>query len=227
MEIYLAKEDTLFVFTINKSVYKENVFNLISKMVIIGEFKNISLDGLSETLVNMGINKLNIFVIDYEAPLNTINTSRSDKGSEVVYSEFHPSNFVDTLNLNEYNFFDYNKDTIYILRGGNFLNIKNLFKRISNKNVNVGRGGSQKSHVLSPLDFRLSSYLMAMFNFDYKLISSLNTFNYMDKDRYLSWKDSSIKLSSTTFKPDNIEFKSIKLNSWPLYCKNKDLGKYL
>jgi hypothetical protein len=30
---------------------------------------------------------------------------------------------------------------------------------------------------------------MAMFNFDYKLISSINTFNFMDKDRYLSWKD--------------------------------------
>jgi hypothetical protein len=30
---------------------------------------------------------------------------------------------------------------------------------------------------------------MAMFYFDYKLINSLNTFNYLSKDRYLSWKD--------------------------------------
>jgi hypothetical protein len=46
-----------------------------------------------------------------------------------------------------------------------------------------------KAHALSPLDLRLSSYLMAMFNFDYKLISSLNSFNLMSKDRYLSYMD--------------------------------------
>jgi hypothetical protein len=69
------------------------------------------------------------------------------------------------------------------------LDIKNLFARIQNRNVNVGRGGSQKAHALSPLDFRLSSYLMAMFKFDYKFISSLNSFNVMSKDRYLSYMD--------------------------------------
>lgn len=46
-----------------------------------------------------------------------------------------------------------------------------------------------KAHALSPLDFRLSCYLMAMFNFDYNLISSLNSFNIMSKDRYLSYMD--------------------------------------
>ena len=72
-----------------------------------------------------------------------------------------------------------------ILRNGNFLDIKNLFDAVNNCQVNLGRGGSQKSHLLSPLDFILSAYLMAMFNFDYKLISSLNTFN-LSKERYLS-----------------------------------------
>jgi hypothetical protein len=69
------------------------------------------------------------------------------------------------------------------------MDIKNLFAKIQNRNVNVGRGGSQKAHALSPLDFRLSTYLMAMFKFDYNLISSLNSFNFMSKDRYLSYMD--------------------------------------
>ena len=38
------------------------------------------------------------------------------------------------------------------------IDIKNFFARINNKGVNVGRGGSQKAHPLSSLDFKLSSY---------------------------------------------------------------------
>jgi hypothetical protein len=83
------------------------------------------------------------------------------------------------------------------------IDIKNLFAKINNKDVNVGRGGSQKANALSPLDFRLSYYLMAMFNFDYKLISSLNSFNLMSKDRYLSYMD----------KPRPNKFISINFNN--------------
>ena len=46
--------------------------------------------------------------------------------------------------------------------------------------------------MLSPLDLR-RTYLMAMFNFNYNLINSLNTFDYISKDKYLSYKDNSFK----------------------------------
>ncbi len=82
---------------------------------------------------------------------------------------------------------------MYIIRDGNFLDIKNLFATINNCNVNLGRG-SQKSHMLSPLDLRLSNYIMAMFNFNYKLVSYLNTFNEVPKNIYLSSKDTSAKI---------------------------------
>jgi len=47
--------------------------------------------------------------------------------------------------------------------------------------------------MLSHLDFRLSCYLMAIFNFDYYLISKLNTFNNISKNRYLSYTDKPTK----------------------------------
>ena len=56
---------------------------------------------------------------------------------------------------------------------------------VNDFDVNIGRGSSQKAHVVSPLDFRVSCYLMALFKFDYKYISYLNTFNVISKDRYL------------------------------------------
>jgi hypothetical protein len=63
------------------------------------------------------------------------------------------------------------------------LDIKNLVTSLGNCEVNVGRGGSQKSHALSPLDFRLSMYIMIIFKFKYKSISYLNTFNDKTKDK--------------------------------------------
>lgn len=71
---------------------------------------------------------------------------------------------------------------MYILRNGNFLDIKNLF---ANSNYFIGRGRGQKLHLISPLEFRLNCYLLAMYNFDFKLINELNMFYRITKDRYL------------------------------------------
>jgi hypothetical protein len=190
----------MFIFTLNKSRYKDNLITLTSKMVIINESQVIDLDQLSLILGGMGIEVLNIFNI-YGTSLDTETiTIISNKDSHVEYISINYDNFVELLNHENCNFMEFNKHSLFIARGGNFLDIKNLFARIQNKEVNVGRGGSQKAHALSPLDFRLSTYLMAMFNFDYNLISSLNSFNFMGKDRYLSYMD----------KPKSNKFVSIK-----------------
>ena len=146
----------------------------------------VNLKNFSAILQHIGINILNIVIIDDEIDANTVNCFSSSNDYKIKCIEINQENFVRFLNKENVDFINYNKDSIYIIRNGNFLKIKNLFALISNSEVNMGRGGSQKSHMLSPLDFRLSSYVMAMFNFDYKLISSLNTFNYINKDRYLS-----------------------------------------
>jgi hypothetical protein len=66
---------------------------------------------------------------------------------------------------------------------------------------------------------------MAMFNFNYKVINNLNTFNYISKERYLSWKDNSLSFRSI-FKPTSLnkEFKPIFINKMPSYCSN--FGEY-
>ena len=64
-------------------------------------------------------------------------------------------------------------------------NIINLtfFSRLDAGNFNIylleflGRGGSQLGLVISPLDLRLSSYLMAMSYTDYSQVASINVFN--------------------------------------------------
>ena len=50
----------------------------------------------------------------------------------------------------------------------------------------VDGANGQKANILSPLDFRLSCYIIAMFDLNYKTISNLNGFNSLPKDIYLS-----------------------------------------
>jgi hypothetical protein len=92
----------------------------------------------------------------------------------------------------------------------------------------------------------LSSYLLALFAFDYLLISSLNSFDTLHKDRYLSYTN---KYSESLKKKDNDNivritkyfkpyrtivinnhirclFKPITINKMPFYCENTNLGEY-
>jgi hypothetical protein len=125
-------------------------------------------------------------------------------------------------------FLEYNRNSLFIIRNGNFLDIKNLFGFVSEYRVNIGRGSSQKAHILSPLDFRLSSYMMAMFTGNYHLISYLNAFNDLSKDRYLSYTN----LYSKSYKQIifnkslHCQFRPIILDKLPLYCQNNNLGEY-
>lgn len=160
---------------------------------MIKENKDINLDIFAHRLGIIKIEKLNIFSINYEFNDNRINRIASNEGSEVTYREMNINNFRKFLSRETHDFLSYNLTSLYILRDGNYLDIKNIFSIINNTEVNLGRGGSQKSHIISPLDFRLSSYLMAMFNFDYNLIKNLNTFDSITKDKYLSYKDMSKK----------------------------------
>lgn len=79
-------------------------------------------------------------------------------------------------------FYGWNPNSLYILRDGTYKDMKYILSLVG---IDLRRGASQKSQVLSPLDFRLSSYLMAMYNVNYKVISSSNVLNKLLKKNYL------------------------------------------
>jgi hypothetical protein len=175
------------VLTVNNSSYKdkEKMGNIISKMIIINQPKYVNLDNFSAMLGHMGIKGLKIFSI-HNNPDTPHSSVLSTRGCQVRYMEIKIDVFIKLINIENTNFFEYNKHSLYIIRGGNYIDIKNIFTTINNSPFNLGRGGSQKAHMLSPLDFRLSCYMMAMSSFNYPLICNLNTFNSIDKSRYLS-----------------------------------------
>ncbi len=189
-EFYISYEDIIFILTKNNSEYKEGLTTLIGKIIILKEYTEIDLNQFSKNLDFLKINEINIFCID-------------DNPGVVVYDIKKPcslrlitlgvEDFIKVLNSPEFNFLEFNKNSIYILRKSNHMDIKLLFNKINSHAVDIGRGGGQKSHVLSPIDFRLSSYLMAMFNFNYNYVCYLNIFNILDKSRYLPFINKKVK----------------------------------
>ena len=100
----------------------------------------------------MRIDKLNIFSIDKNLELNTVNITSINIDSGVNYTEVRPDIFIRLFNDEGNNFLDYNKHSLYILRDGNYKDIKNLFSTINNNHVNLGRWrGSESSY---PKSFR-------------------------------------------------------------------------
>jgi hypothetical protein len=198
-------------------------------MIVIKELKYVNLDNFSAMLGRMEIKELNIFSIHNNLDIQPYSHLSTNKGCKVDYMEVKLDFFTKFLNVEDKYFWDHNKHSLYIIRGGNYIDIKNIFTTINNHCYNLGRGGSQKSHMLSPLDFRLSCYMMAMSNFNFQSINNLNTFNYIGKDRYLSWMNKSKSLvfnSGLSRFNDREEFKPIFMDKMPLYCKDEYLGEY-
>jgi hypothetical protein len=172
-------------------------------MFTINEDKIINLDEVSETLAILKVDKLHIVSIVDTVCTEFIST-RANKGSPVIYAEVDIKTFIDYLNNGDNAFIKANPDTLYIIRGGHFLDLKNLLSAIRGYRVTVGRGGSQKSHMLSPLDLRLTFYLMAMFNFNHDVIKDLNGFNHVDKSRYLSYTE-----NLTRYNKNNVSIRKV------------------
>lgn len=64
LEFPLSIDDVLFTLTLNPSIYKVNISNLITKMVIIKEKFSLNLLKLSQVLGYMGVKELIIFSVD-------------------------------------------------------------------------------------------------------------------------------------------------------------------
>lgn len=130
----------------------------------------------------MGIYELNFFIIGNYKNSNSLII---DKRCKLEFIETNSEKFIKFLNEPGADFIEYNKNSLYVLKNSNYIQIKQLFKKIKGYDTNLGRGASQKAHITSPLELRLYSYLLALCNFSYKHISLLNVFNYLTKDRYL------------------------------------------
>lgn len=152
-------------------------------MTILNNSIDCDLWNISKLLDCMNMDKLYIFsiVIDENMEYKVI------EAGQVKYIEIGFKYFIENYleGSNSIDFWKYNKSTLYILRNSSYSDIKEMFTIIQDTKVRLVRGSSQKSHMVSPIDFRLSSYLMILFNMNYNKFFAENSFNTLSKDRYL------------------------------------------
>lgn len=155
-------------------------------MVIPNNIINSNLVQISILLEVMQLDKLYIYSIILDEQFEyTVTEVEQVKYIEVGF-KFFMKNFLE--NPENVNFWEYNKDTLYIIRNGNYSDIGKIFINIQENKFRIAKGSSQKAHMVSPMDFRLSCYLLILCNMNYKKFYSENSFNRINKERYiLSW----------------------------------------
>lgn len=132
----------------------------------------------------MGIYKLNLFYI-YKNSIDEVDPFNIIKPSKVSVYKISENKFMEILKNPDNNFLDFNKHSLYIFNNSDFLNIKRIFSYNNTYNINISKGGGQKSHIVSPLEIRLFSYLMAIFNCQVDILNNKIAFDKLEKDKYV------------------------------------------
>jgi hypothetical protein len=144
----------------------------------------VNLNELSVSLNYLGIKELNIFCIDeFEA----VNKILIEGPSSVVLAEVGKQNFIELINNTDLNFYQYNKHSLYIIRNGSVLDIKTLFDKLANCEASVGKGGGQKGNIVSTMELRFFSYLLAIFKLNFQKLYHSNGFESLIKDKYITY----------------------------------------
>jgi len=148
--------------------------------MFVKEYLEIDLNKMSYNLQHLNINRLNIFCVEEKEDIN-----KTYINNTILLVELGKKEFIELLNQPKDKFIDYNKESLYVIRNSSYINIKQLFNKINDCKVNIGRGGGIKNQIACPLEIRFFFYIMAMFNFQYDYVCHLNNFNNITKDRYL------------------------------------------
>ena len=175
----------MFLLTMNNNSQNKDLTHLTTKMVTVNNLIENNLSNIAAVSKHMNLDTLYIFSIIIDDTFE-YEMLELEAPSKIKYVEIGVKFFIENFLENPNNdFWKHNKNSLYILRGGNYSDIKEIFTIIQNTKVQLVRGSSQKSHIVSPIDFRLSCYLMILCNMNYKKFYTENSFNIITKDRYL------------------------------------------
>lgn len=101
-----------------------------------------------------------------------------------LFIHIKKENFQDFINSSYWDFLKSNRHTLYIIQKGSLEEIQTLFKFVDRKyTLNISKE-SKKSHICSNLEFRLNTYLFAMYQKNFKKIININNFDNITKDKY-------------------------------------------
>jgi len=174
----------------NNNSKNRDITHLATKMTMLNNTIENDLGYISTISAAMELDRLYIIEITIDNSFEC-EVYELEQQSKVKYIKMGLRFFLENYleNPNNADFWIHNKNTLYIFKEGNYSDIKGLFTIIQDTQVKLVRGSSQKSHMVSPIDFRLSSYLLILCKMNYKKFNSENSFNVLSKDKYLPTSD--------------------------------------
>src|SRR5260370_34334463 len=153
----IRSADTLLAVTLMKPTLKNKQnkpINAIGKMMAINCSIRVILADLLGNLENLSINYTAILSInlreDIKEEVFYINSGKFS----VVYVEIGINYFIEMVNENPSRYAVLNKNILYIFRNATYSDINYILSQMGEYGINLGRGGTQKSHAVSPLELR-------------------------------------------------------------------------
>jgi hypothetical protein len=171
----------------NNNFRNKDVLDITAKITILkNELITPELNTMSILASYMSLEKFYIVNINLENS-DIVHTGEVDSPTPIKYIDVGLKFFMENFFNGESSsvFWEANKHTLYILRNANYSHVKEIFKEMEHINVDVVRGSVQRSHVVSPIDFRLSCYMLLLFNLNFNKFVMENSFNNISKDRFL------------------------------------------
>lgn len=187
----ISPESVHVVLSSTKHTSTHKIQHLIASTYLIDRELLIPYETLIKNIKILGLKKLMIFhILDLEQ--DSINQQHKGFVSEFLEIDYISTDtFVHLIMSVDFNFSVINKHCLYICHQMSWSGVIRKFKR--DIDVTISGGSNVKRHLLSPLDVRLSSYLIAIFNLNCLEVINHNNFNALDKNIYLPYADMSNK----------------------------------
>lgn len=171
-------------------------FHMIASTYFVNKSHEISYNNLFVNISSLGINKFFIvYIIDLtQEEIDSQYKSDFYRNNQLWFEVHYTSrqNFIPMINSGSFNFNETNKYCLYIFLGMSWVELITMFKS-EDINIIVSGGSPTKRHLLSPLEIRLSSYIVALFDMNTIEAINHNNFKFVDKERYLPIFDFSNK----------------------------------
>lgn len=198
--------------------------HMIASTYFVNKPHEISYEYLQDCLSMMGINTFFIlYIMDTtQEDINFGHEPHTFRSNKVLFEVDYiaKKNYIPMINSDSFNFDEMNKYCLYIFVDMSWFELAVMFKS-ANVDVIISGGSTSKRHLISPLQLRLSSYIIALFDMDSIEANNYNNFRNISKERYLPFVDFSNK--SVINVTDNGVKKSYSVADYkpsPIYSKS-------
>lgn len=189
---------TVFSATKRTEINSIESLHLIASTYFVDRTLIISYDDLFYNIGVLNLKRITIYHIQEQ--IGNECKSFNDEFIGVYYVSYeHFANFISSSDFN----FDFNnRYCLFIFYGLSWGEIVLKFKQ--DLDITVSGGSNVKRHLLSPVQARLTSYMIALFNLNCLEVFRHNRFNILDKNQYLPYFDFSNK-SNINFTKEGIK----------------------